>query len=112
MEIQAALASSEPMTFFNLETSTTTPWDMVAKTLSKVYKLPLVPASQWLEQVRRRTDSPANKLLTFFEEYVGGNGTMPPLELTNARAAAGSRVDYKADEELVAAYARYAASGR
>ncbi|KAJ6526458.1 hypothetical protein B0H19DRAFT_970583 [Mycena capillaripes] len=101
----AAAADAQPA-FYNLENAISTPWSLVARTLSKVYALPIVPSAQWLECVRARTDHPAHHLLAFFEhaQRVG----MPPLGLHYAREAAGDLVDYVVGEELVKVYASYA----
>ncbi|KAJ7092499.1 acetyl-CoA synthetase-like protein [Mycena belliarum] len=93
--------------FYNLENAIPTPWSQVARTLSRIYDIPIVSAAQWLEQVRMHADHHANKLLPFFEEYVKGNG-MPALQLDHARDAAGALVDYAVDDELIGLYARYA----
>jgi hypothetical protein len=104
MEIQSSIG---PLTFYNLENSLATPWATVASTLAALYSLPVVPYVQWLEQVRMRTDHPANTLLAFFEEYCQGAG-MPALQLHHARNAAGNLLDYVVDEELIRIYARQA----
>ncbi|KAJ6554493.1 hypothetical protein B0H19DRAFT_1262842 [Mycena capillaripes] len=106
-EIQAAAAAPAQPAFYNLENAKPTAWASVAETLAKMYALPIVPAVQWLEHVRKRTDHPANKLLAFFEEYAKGGG-LPALNLHRAREAAGDLVDYVVDEELIMVYARYA----
>ncbi|KAJ7756323.1 acetyl-CoA synthetase-like protein [Mycena metata] len=108
-EIQAAETVSrrtEPA-FYNLENALATPWELVAGTMAKAYALPIVPAAQWLEQVRKRTDHPANRLLAFFEDYMHGVG-LPALQLQRAREAAGDLVDYVVDQELIRVYASYA----
>ncbi|KAJ7161038.1 hypothetical protein C8R46DRAFT_1284963 [Mycena filopes] len=109
-EIQAATTTSLTQTqpaFYNLENALETPWELVAGTLAKVYALPIVPAEEWLERVRARTDHPANKLLVFFEEYVRGGG-LPALPLHRAREAAGDLLDFVVDEDLIGMYASYA----
>ncbi|KAJ7456929.1 acetyl-CoA synthetase-like protein [Mycena latifolia] len=100
-------ASCGQLAFYNLENALPTPWPKVARTLSMIYSLPVVSTAKWLEQVRTRTDHPANKLFTFFEEYALGSG-MPALQLDHARDAAGNLVDYVVDDELIEVYARYA----
>ncbi|KAJ7279728.1 acetyl-CoA synthetase-like protein [Mycena rebaudengoi] len=80
-----AAANVQPA-FYNLENAISTPWSLVARTLSKVYALPIVPPAQWLEC---------------------GVG-MPTLGLHHAREAAGGLVDYVVKEELVKVYASYA----
>ncbi|KAJ7042934.1 acetyl-CoA synthetase-like protein [Mycena alexandri] len=108
-EIQAAETVSRPTepAFYNLENALSTPWELVAGTMAKAYALPIVPAAQWLEQVHKRTDHPANKLIGFFEDYVHGVG-LPALQLHRAREAAGDLVDYVVDDELIRLYASYA----
>ncbi|KAJ7457005.1 acetyl-CoA synthetase-like protein [Mycena latifolia] len=104
LEIQA---SRSRLAFYNLENALLTPWSKVACTLARTHNLPVVSSAKWLEQVRLRTDHPANQLLAFFEEYALGAG-MPALKLYHARDAAGNLVDYVVDDELIEVYTRYA----
>ncbi|KAJ6492940.1 acetyl-CoA synthetase-like protein [Mycena vitilis] len=108
-QIQAAADEPAQPAFYNLENAVPTEWGLVGGTLSKMHELPIVPVTQWLEHVRKRTDSPANKLLAFFEEWMQGDGQgMPALQLDRTRKAAGTLVEYVVDEEMVKRYAKYA----
>lgn len=99
-EIQAATTTptQSQLLFYSLENAVPIAWASVAGTLAQVYALPITPAAEWAEQIRKRTEHPANKLLAFFEENVQGSG-VPALQLYRAREAAGDLVDYMVDED-------------
>ncbi|KAF7297348.1 Acetyl-CoA synthetase-like protein [Mycena indigotica] len=99
-------SKSQPA-FYGLENGVTTPWSLVAETLSALYDAPIVPAKAWLDQIRARTDLSAHKLLSFFEDYVHG-GEMARLQIDHAREAAGSLLEYEVTGQLVNTYAEYA----
>lgn len=61
----------------------------------------------WIKHVREDVDEATTTLLDFIEEFLYKN-TLPTLDTTNARIAAGRRVDFGFDRELLTKYVTYA----
>ncbi|KAF7309227.1 Acetyl-CoA synthetase-like protein [Mycena kentingensis (nom. inval.)] len=100
------LPVNSPFTFYNLENPVSLPWREVAEVLSAKYDAPIVLATEWLQRVRERPELHANKLLSFFEEYVAAEA-FPALSVVKGQEAAGG-LEYAISKELIDLYAGYA----
>ncbi|KAF7299983.1 Acetyl-CoA synthetase-like protein [Mycena kentingensis (nom. inval.)] len=103
-QIRAATLTAPHLTFYNLENSVTLPWADIAEVLSKQFAAPIVPANEWLQRVRERTELHANKLLSFFEEYVEAEA-FPVLSVEKGQAASGGLLQFGVSRELIELYA-------
>ncbi|KAJ7052223.1 hypothetical protein C8F01DRAFT_998359, partial [Mycena amicta] len=101
--VDVALTEDEQPFAVNLVHPRPVPWDALMGAMAQVAQLPLVPITQWVEQVDRRAKNasaedmekiPAIKLLDFLKTAIGGSGNVQ-FSTTQAQRVSQTMADLR-----------------